>query len=348
MRKLATIREISNLTPIPGADLIEVAQIDGWNVVVKKAEFKVGDLALYFEIDSFVPTELAPFLSRGKEPRELNGVKGERLRTIKLKGQISQGLLLPLSSIQHLNISFERDLDLTEILNIQKYEPPVPQQLAGRISGNFPSFVPKTDQERAQNLIKKIFIENAGSQYEITMKLDGSSWTGYRKDDTVGVCSRNWALKVDDPANENNSFIRMFVDSNINNAIVNYGKNIAIQGELIGPSIQGNKENLKSFMLAVFDIYDIDNARYFTPNERHSVMAELWNCGMSRDIVMHVPVLTMAATLNELNIKDIKDLLDFAKGPSYNSAIREGLVFKRTDGNFSFKSINNDWLLKNE
>lgn len=97
-RKLASIRRIADIQPIEGADAIVVATVDGWKVVVKKDEFKAGDLALYLEIDSWVPHELAPFLSKGQEPREYNGVKGERLRTIKLRGTTSQGLLLKLEN----------------------------------------------------------------------------------------------------------------------------------------------------------------------------------------------------------------------------------------------------------
>ena len=99
MRKLASIRKIADIRPIPDADAIEVAVVDGWKVVVKKGEYSVGDLAVYIEIDSWVPYELAPFLSKGQEPREYNGVTGERLRTVKLRGQVSQGLLLKMRNV---------------------------------------------------------------------------------------------------------------------------------------------------------------------------------------------------------------------------------------------------------
>jgi RNA ligase (TIGR02306 family) len=95
-RKMATIRKIDEIRPIEGADAIEAAVVGGWVVVIKKGEFKAGDLAVYLEIDSWVPHEIAPFLSKGQEPREYNGVKGERLRTVKLRGTTSQGLLLKL------------------------------------------------------------------------------------------------------------------------------------------------------------------------------------------------------------------------------------------------------------
>ena len=185
MRKLATIRKITELNPIPKADAIEVATVDGWKAVVKKGDFKVGDLAIYLEVDSWVPYELAPFLSKDKEPKEYNGVKGERLRTIKLRGQLSQGLLLPIDVAydedppDYDHVFLEGD-DVTEILGIQKWERPVPAQLAGLMKGSFPSFIPKTDQERVQNIVSEIAsAKELGLEFEVTEKLEGSSMTCY-------------------------------------------------------------------------------------------------------------------------------------------------------------------------
>lgn len=99
-RKLATIRRIAEVKEIVGADAIEAVRVDGWWVVVKKGEYQVGQLAVYLEVDSWVPTDIAPFLTKaGHEPKEYEGIKGERLRTVKLRGQLSQGLLLPISVI---------------------------------------------------------------------------------------------------------------------------------------------------------------------------------------------------------------------------------------------------------
>ena len=161
MRKLATIRRIDELNPIEGADAIECAVVGGWKVVAQKGLYNVGDLAVYFEIDSWIPTLLAPFLSKGKEPRVFEGVQGERLKTIKLRGQLSQGLLLPLAEIDKFFTTkphWSEDEDLTEILNIKKWEKPINAQLAGVCRGNFPSLIPKTDQERVQNLKKEIAV----------------------------------------------------------------------------------------------------------------------------------------------------------------------------------------------
>lgn len=99
-RKMATVQQIVSISPIEGADAIEVARVLNWDIVVKKGEFAVGDFAVYFEIDSWIPTALAPFLTKpGHFPKSYNGVEGEKLRTIRLRGALSQGLLLPLSAI---------------------------------------------------------------------------------------------------------------------------------------------------------------------------------------------------------------------------------------------------------
>lgn len=201
-RKLASVRKIADIQPIPGADAIDVATIDGWKVVVKKGEFQIGDLAIYFEIDSWIPKDVAPFLNKG---RTYNGVEGERLRTVKLRGQVSQGLLLPVNCIHgHATVEntatgigmiVNEGIDLTEFLNIQKYEKPLPGALVGVARGSFPSFLRKTDQERAQNMTRDLRRwEDEGAMWEVTEKLDGSSMTCYLHEDVFGVCSRNLDL----------------------------------------------------------------------------------------------------------------------------------------------------------
>ena len=101
MRKMARIVKIDAINPIPDADAIEVATVGGWKVVVKKGEYSVGQLAIYCEIDSFIPTTIASFLTKpGHTPKVYEGVEGERLRTVKLRRQLSQGLLLPLEILK--------------------------------------------------------------------------------------------------------------------------------------------------------------------------------------------------------------------------------------------------------
>jgi RNA ligase (TIGR02306 family) len=200
MRKMATVRRVDAVNPIPDADAIEVATVGGWRVVIKKGEFVSGDLAVYCEIDSWIPNDLAPFLSKGSEPRVYNGVAGERLRTVKLRGQVSQGLLLPHDIVWDKNMfdfnRFDAGDDVSELLNIQKWEAPIPAQLAGEVRGMFPGFIPKTDQERIQNLTAEFADWTERKlHWEVTEKLDGSSMTVYVFDDDEGVCSRNLNLR---------------------------------------------------------------------------------------------------------------------------------------------------------
>ena len=340
MRKLATIRKIDLLLPIEGADAIECAVVGGWKVVVKKGEYNAGDLAVYCEIDSWIPTELASFLSKGKEPREFEGIKGERLRTIKLRGQLSQGLLLPLEpTCENIVSELFEGLDVSLPLNIVKWEAPINAQLAGQVKGNFPTAIPKTDQERVQNLTKEIkaAFEN-NLLFELTEKLEGSSMTCYFIDGVFGVCSRNLDLKRD----ENNSFwataIRDDIEAKMRAVGPNPGEDwdFAIQGELIGPGIQGNIYKLSKPAFYVFDIYDINKGAYMEPTERQAMVKVLR--------LNHVPVITIG---KDLGIGTVDELLVWAEGKSVlnEKQEREGIVFKQMNGGMTFKAISNKYLL---
>lgn len=181
MRKMTSIQKVREIVPHNNADALEIAMVNDWQVVVKKGEFKKDQLVVYFEVDSWIPHEIAAFLSKGKEPREYEGVKGERLRTIKLRGEISQGLVLPtevgiggflyVKSKNGVEVIQEGD-DVSEILNVKKWEPTIPACLRGRVKGNFPAEIPKTDQERIQNL-SKYFDRIKEQEWEITEKLHG-------------------------------------------------------------------------------------------------------------------------------------------------------------------------------
>jgi RNA ligase (TIGR02306 family) len=361
MRKLASVQKIEEIKDIEGADVIQAYRVLGWWVVGKRGEFKVGDLAVYLEIDSFVPHELAPFLSKGQEPRTYNGVKGERLKTIRLRGQVSQGLLLNQNTLyvgvlEYLGEEPVEGQDLTEFLGIQKWEAPIPAQLQGQAKGTFPtSLIPKTDQERIQNcfgaiqkrdglfLTEKFWNEELQEvqerdvilpddfkkpTYEVTMKLDGSSMTIFRWEDELRVCSRNMELKINDE-NVDNTFVKMAFE--IGDRIP---EGYAFQGELMGEGIQGNREGFKGHKFFIFDIFDIQKHEYVDPTQRRS-MCEIYGLN-------HVPVLNINANAPE----SVAAGLELAEGPSINHKVREGLVWKcNEDPSFSFKAISNKFLL---
>jgi len=330
MRKLATIRKIKDLYPIKKADAIETALVDGWETVVKKGEFNVGDTVIYFEIDSWIPTELAPFLSKGKEPRVYNGVEGERLRTVKLRKQISQGLVLPFSILPNSSNYILGD-DVTEILGIQKWERPIPVELRGQMKGDFPSHTPNTDEERVQNIYDE-YKEEHNDEYEESLKLDGTSCTIFVKDGELGVCSRNFEMKINEET-QGNTYVKMALKHK--ESLEKTGRNISIQGELMGSKIQGNREKLKEHKLFIYNIWDIDKQKYLSSNERIEMCSKYgWDS---------VPILGKSKPF-ELSLEE---LLKKSEISSITNPIAEGIVYKNTsNARISFKVINNKFLLK--
>ena len=332
MRQLATIRRIEEVSPIQGADLIVAYRVDGWWVVDKKDQYQVGDLVIYCEVDSWIPHALAPFLSKGKEPRVFEGVPGERLRTVRLKGQLSQGLFLSRMTMLDKTGEIHEGMDVSEVLGIQKWEPALPAQLAGQVRGNFPQEIPKTDQARVQN-IRNFEQTHHGELYEVTEKLHGSSCTFYLdNDDVFHVCSRNWDLKPD----ENNAYWKAAVKYNVEAEMKRLGLNgYAIQGELCGEGINGNNYKLGLDFFA-FDVYIVGEG-YASPYSRHYLIEKLG--------LKHVPIVDYDHHL--LDSKE--DLLRKADGQSYIADCkREGFVYKSHSTGKSFKTVSNSWLLKYE
>lgn len=349
-RKLASIRRISAIRPIEGADNIVCAVVDGWELVTQKSNgFKEGDLVVYFEIDSVLPErEEFEFLRDRCYVSEKNSVNGAgfRLKTIKLRGQVSQGLILPLSSLYGALLGtndYYEGMDLTEHLGVVKYEKPLPASLGGTAKGNFPSFIPKTDEERIQNCYKHLVNKWGSHRWEVSMKLDGSSFTAYyRRSPNLlhgefGVCSRNLDLQE----TEGNAFWQVARKYDLESKMSKWGQSLAIQGELMGPGIQGNKENLNELKMFVFKIWDIDHQRYLNPEERYDMVEHF---GLES-----VPIVEDLIKLQHENgeMWSVQEILEFADGPSLNAKQREGLVFKSYhDPSVSFKAISNKWLLK--
>jgi RNA ligase (TIGR02306 family) len=389
-RKLATIQRIKQLVPISGADRIEIAIINGWQVVVKKGDHKEGELIVYLEIDSFVPTAVAPFLTKeGYPPSVYEGVQGERLKTIKLRKQLSQGLVLPLASVKpYLTAEldeFEEGDDLTPALGVLKWEKaekPVQGRNPGSsIAKRFPAFIPKTDQERIQNY--GAMVERAlDEEFEVTMKKDGSSMTVFRVmpsspyyEDAKGMYAVRktlWQRIVDKvvgvfnkPVNKpvygicsRNVLLNLEGDSNFHVAAqdlltllryeAEYGEgkdSLALQGEVVAPDIQGNYEKVSEVEFHLFDVFNIDEQKYKGAVVRQE--------GAERLGIKHATVVAQGKLRDILGMKEgddvVKKVLDFASGPGDNPGVmREGLVFKALNRDFSFKGISNEYLLHKE
>jgi RNA ligase (TIGR02306 family) len=330
-RKLASVVKITDIQPIVGADAIVVAKVKGWNVVVKKGEFNVGDLAVYYEIDSFLPIRPQFEFLRKSSFKRMGSTDGFRLKTIRLRNTVSQGLLTP---IPEGIVDPKEGDDLTEALDIVKYEPPIPAQLAGKIKGTFPSFIPKTDETRIQNFEADMRFLPVGERVYITEKLDGTSFTCYFKDGVFGVCGRNWELTE----TVDNSLWRMANMLELKDKLTKLGKNIALQGELIGSNINGNLYGLSDHKLFFFTGYDIDKGRRMFFDELEWLLFRL-------EVPM-VPVLEKYGyVLPTENLVD--NMLKYAEGKSVlNMGVdREGVVVRGLEREFSFKAINNTYLL---
>lgn len=338
-RKLARIVRVDDVVAIAGADAIEAAKVGGWAVVVKKNEFKVGELAVYFEIDSFLPqgNPAWQFLV-DKSSKTFNGIKGHVLRSIKLRGQVSQGLLL---GVDVLRAAGALGADVSEVLGVVKYEAPVPAELAGIARGMFPSQVSKTDQERMQNLADELSDWNLDAQltWEITEKLEGSSCTFAWLEQDLHVCTRNVDL-MDTPGN---SLWRLAKELDIAAKFAQFYANrrLALQGEIVGFGVQGNIYSLRAQKFYLFDIYDVDQKRYLNPPERHAMAHQMG--------VEQVPVVEAAYRLPGGDISQVMGaLLSLADGASVlkTEQLREGLVFKANEKPWSFKVVSNKYLLK--
>ena len=328
MRKLATIRTVNETRPIEGADMIELAVVDGWKCVTKKGEFSVGDYVIYCEIDSFLPVRDEFEFLRKYSLRTMDEREGFRLRTVKLRGQVSQGLLLNPSL---LGRSFELGEDVTDELEIVKFEAPVPACLGGEVIGPFPSFVSKTDEERIQNLAIE-FDSFRGKAFYVSEKIDGTSFTAFFNK-SFGVCGRNWQLAEDDT----NSHWRVVRSLDLATRLQNLGHAIAIQGELVGPGIQKNRYALKEPELFVFNVFDIQASSYLNKSSMEVICFEL---GLKT--VPQVEILAVPDTIDEI--------LGIAEGTSQlNPKMeREGLVWVHGSGEdrISFKTISNKFLAK--
>lgn len=364
-RKLASIQKILSVSPIQFTNsegVLEVASnivlvtIQGWQSVTQVSNnFKVGDLVVYFEIDSVFPQiPKYEFLEKVKY----------RIKTIKLKGYLSQGLVLPLSVLEtdtHRIIDgklvdtysnsekfvLEEGCDVTEYLGIVKYEIPESNSnsMGLRVRNyTFPNYIPKTDEERVQN---SKFVVNylQGKPYYISLKYDGSSCTTYYNNGEFGVCSRNYDLDLNDENAMKNKFCSSVIELGIKDKIseycINNNRNLAFQGELVGPGIQNNRLGLKTIDYFVFNVFDIDNNKYLDYKDFLQITKDV---GLN-----HVEILEESSSFDY----SLEQLLDKAKGTYSSGYPREGIVirpqvesFLDRFGRVSFKVINNDFLLK--
>jgi RNA ligase (TIGR02306 family) len=334
-RKLASIQQISEIVPIEGADKIVCVKILGWQCVALKTEFSVNDKCVFFEIDSVLP------IAQWNDHLRKEPTKPLRIKTIRLRGALSQGLAMPMSIIP--TGEYEVGQDVTSIVGVEKYEPVVPAHLSGMAKGNFPAFLHKTDETRLQSeprvLDEAIF---KGLVLVGTLKMDGTSFTAYRRDSDFGVCSRNLDLKE----TEDNAHWRMARKLKLEEILRSEPKNLCIQGEMAGQGIQGNRMGFKEVDLYLFNLYDIDTGKYLG-------YKELVEFGQKHNIKV-VPIIAQK-DFGFGETTTVSKMLEVASALNYdNGTPAEGIVWRSAcetysdvlKGRMSFKTISSRFLLK--
>jgi len=353
-RKLAHVEKIINIEPIDGADKIEVATVLGWKcVIAKKDNYKIGDLVVYIEVDSRVP-DISIF--------EFLRDRNFKVKTIKLRKQISQGLIVPILTLP--KGKYVEGTDVTKELGITKIlsETEEKDKLVYKSSKNsiviyfmrfkwfrklreklikpekmkYPTYLSKTDEERIQN-IPQMLTQYKDKLFYVTEKIDGQSLTLYKHGNKYGVGSRNWILLKED----NSSW--WTIANNIKykevlNSIFKYyssAKTIILQGEILGPNIQSNKYKLTNFDFYAFNII-VDNVQ-LSYDEMKLIL----------DKVNVESVICLDD--NFILPETVDELVEYSKGKSklMSTIEREGIVIRlKEDAKVSFKVINPNFLLR--
>lgn len=360
MRKLVTVRTIDNILPIKDADMIEQLVIGGWNVVAQKGIHSVGDLVVYFEIDSFLPIEDVRFESFMKfGVNTFEGKQGHRVKTKRLRGVYSQGVVIPLVEFPEIQI-VDFEADYAEQVGVVKYEKQEVTGYAGDAKGSFPWFLQKSDQDRIQNVYGRLTNSDlVDKEFVGTLKMDGSSITVFAvdrnkyipdSDDVIGVdiaigyCSRNQQLKMPETSEDGwfektGKFYQGAENSDLfikaSELCATTGKSLAIQGELVGKGIQGNFEKFEKYQVFAYNIYDVDAAKFvdYKTFLEYAALVDL----------QIVPEVYPAQKILE---QDVGEIVQMADGKGLLANYREGVVWKQVDGNCQFKAISNKYLDK--
>lgn len=365
-RKLASVQKVKAIKPIEGADRIEIVQVLGWNCVAKKGEYQVGDTVIYFEIDSLLPD--VPMLEWLKGSSWSQKLSKYKISTHKFRGQISQGLVIPIKDLEELDrqihgreeiipIAYTEGTDLTEILNIEKYEPPVSNGPLGDLI-HHEWYIPKTDEERIQVCAENVLPEYMKSPYWYSsIKLDGCSCTAGLFDDAFLIGGRNQFYKDE---NMYTTTVKKYIsEEKLREYKDRTGVYVALQGELCGPGIQSNKLGLKEkdwFIFNVFISTTGENDSYIKC-ELNSAEAICEDLGLKMvPIIEHKDRFSFEKHIEAGSTADevVADLLDYVDKLKYRtyfedaapSQIAEGVVFRMNDMTNSFKVVSNKFLLK--
>lgn len=317
--QLASFETITEILPIEGADRIEIARVQGWQSVIRKGDYKVGDQVIFVPIDTVLPPR--PWNKHLWDKNDPN--KPIRVKTVRLRGAVSQGLIFPTHLVSAQEIwdhkdDLEEDVSIAGMLGITKYEKPIPVHLQGQIAGDFPThLVSKTDEDNLKSNIDVLEELKNADYVEATLKIDGTSATFIKQiDGTLRVCARNIELKDTD----SNVHWQMAKKYNLIDALES---NICIQGEIAGPGIQSNPAGYKEVNLHVFNVIDLTN--------RKPLPRSKWDWAYHSDFENSVPVVPEVNrwSKEEFASLTIDDLQHYVNTINYpNGTPAEGLVFR--------------------
>jgi len=330
--KLASIERILEVLKHPNADALDIVKVLGYQCIVKKDQYKVNDLTVFIQPDTVLPdAEWSAFYKS----------KSNRVRSIKLRGSWSFGIVEPLlvleryGEIKNTLIQLVEGADVTDILGITKYEPPVPQDLNAK--GNLPFGLGKTDEERYQNIRDLPY----GELVDVTLKVDGSSMTVYCKkvpevlDYVTGITSRSLELK----AECENKYTKVAKDKQLVEKLKSYCEkynvNLALRGEMYGASLQNfaaNPHAKKPLGFALFSVYNLDTLSYEGTESPHYYL----KVAQELDIET-VPTIEKDVVLTPELIKKYDEDFSVVGGVPF-----EGVVIKMKGGE-SFKVINKSY-----
>lgn len=328
-RKMCTLRKVTSVTPIKGADRIECIHIDGWTVVDQKDVWHEGDICAFFEVDTFLPTndERYKFLAQfGEKTMSVKGVPtvGHVLKTRRLRKQWSQGLImkpydvLPSTIPEYaLEKMYEKKARLDGLAGVCEYVPELPANMASNFIGKYDPFVaPRTDAERIQNIDQHIFDLIKRTDYFVSVKVDGTSIT-MCYDPRVNryrVFSHNNEFDPEAPG-IGATAIECAKELGLYDWLAGH-PGITIQAELCGPKINGNTLKLEKHRLFVFSMWDMRNRTYCDPYQIHYSPEYPSRCTPKAKVIL--------GNLDTPN--DLLEWVDGLKGSVVNGVLDEGIV----------------------
>lgn len=326
--RLATVTEIHTIPDIQdpkkeNENFVIAIVDDGWQVVVEKEKFNVGDQGTFIPSGSWIPNTLIPFSQVG----EYKSIKGAYLPVLKRFGAISEGILI------------EAD-KYNDNLEVRVWERDLPEEFECKKYRTYPTFLKTLEYPHAQEIPEEIFKTHYHENFEVTPRLDGIEMIVYVKNGRFGICNE----KYDIPEQSNNAFWKLAYDLNLINPMIDYRDQYAIHGTILGKGVYNNLERIPERRFFIHDIYDIEKSAFVSSKKRYKIFSDLCEfCSFD-----HVKVFDKSISLAHV-ATNMRDLVSYANGTSIEPfSKRRGLIFKSNDSDFSFKVKSNNFCIANK